>query len=373
LRRCAAAKLDRAVELAQTLAEPVVLYTFERAHAAALGRKLSAAKVPALCCTGAVTTVARDKRIQRWMAGDATALVCTMDAVRESATLTRAAAMIFVDLDWLPGKMLQCEGRIDPSRQPEADRRPARYYYLVTDGGPDEIVAERVITKIEQAQRIVGGADMSLGLRDCLAPVKASAVAEDPAAALADIGLLDLGRVVRGARNLGEFAAALFPAQASRIEVESGPLKGLPAAAGPHAAGIKALGDRGWIALGQPAPDPGHSLHLDPGCMGDGDVPPTGHTKLSGQCGLWTVGAGDITLGGNGAITTRKEAIAQLRRVADYFRRTEPHSPVAYLADKAARWGEMPLHVWLKRVIKDDATLSQMQEMLDVDEPRDEG
>lgn len=31
------------------------------------------------------------------------------------------------------------------------------------------------------------------------------------AVALADIGLLDLGRVARGARNLGEFAAALFP------------------------------------------------------------------------------------------------------------------------------------------------------------------
>lgn len=68
----------------------------------------------------------------------------------------------------------------------------------------------------------------------------------------------------------------------------------------------------------------------------------------------------------NGAITTRKEAIAQLRRVADFFRRTEPHSPVAYLADKAARWGEMPLHVWLKRVIKDDSTLTQMQELLDI-------
>ncbi|TWI13575.1 type VI secretion system protein TssA [Aerolutibacter ruishenii] len=70
----------------------------------------------------------------------------------------------------------------------------------------------------------------------------------------------------------------------------------------------------------------------------------------------------------NGAITTRKEAIAQLRRVADFFRRTEPHSPVAYLADKAASWGEMPLHVWLKRVIKDDSTLAQMQELLDIGE-----
>ncbi len=68
-----------------------------------------------------------------------------------------------------------------------------------------------------------------------------------------------------------------------------------------------------------------------------------------------------------GEIATRKEALAQLRRVAEFFRRTEPHSPVAYLADKAARWGEMPLHVWLKSVIKDDASLSHVEELLDVD------
>lgn len=68
-----------------------------------------------------------------------------------------------------------------------------------------------------------------------------------------------------------------------------------------------------------------------------------------------------------GPIASRRQALAQLRQVAEFFRRTEPHSPVAYLADKAARWGEMPLHVWLKRVIKDDSTLAQVEELLDVD------
>ena len=68
------------------------------------------------------------------------------------------------------------------------------------------------------------------------------------------------------------------------------------------------------------------------------------------------------------APTTRKEALQQLRQVAEFFRRTEPHSPVAYLAEKAARWGEMPLHVWLKRVVKDQSTLDQMEEMLDVNQ-----
>ena len=54
------------------------------------------------------------------------------------------------------------------------------------------------------------------------------------------------------------------------------------------------------------------------------------------------------------------------RAVAEFFRRTEPHSPVAYLADKAAMWGEQPLHVWLRGVVKDDAVCAQLEEMLGV-------
>ena len=65
-----------------------------------------------------------------------------------------------------------------------------------------------------------------------------------------------------------------------------------------------------------------------------------------------------------GAIVQRQQALAQLRQVADFFRRTEPHSPVAYLADKAASWGELPLHLWLRAVVKDQGTLAQLDEML---------
>lgn len=70
-----------------------------------------------------------------------------------------------------------------------------------------------------------------------------------------------------------------------------------------------------------------------------------------------------------GALTSRAQALQQLRQVADYFRRTEPHSPVAYLADKAARWGDMPLHAWLRAVVKDNATLTQLEELLGTEQP----
>jgi type VI secretion system protein ImpA len=70
----------------------------------------------------------------------------------------------------------------------------------------------------------------------------------------------------------------------------------------------------------------------------------------------------------SGPIQTRAQALAQLRAVAAFFRSTEPHSPVAYLADKAAHWGEQPLHVWLRAVVKDDASFAHLEELLGISE-----
>lgn len=63
----------------------------------------------------------------------------------------------------------------------------------------------------------------------------------------------------------------------------------------------------------------------------------------------------------------REQALAQLRLVAEYFRRAEPHSPVAYLADKAAHWGELPLHLWLRTVLKESGAIARMDDLLGVD------
>jgi type VI secretion system protein ImpA len=72
---------------------------------------------------------------------------------------------------------------------------------------------------------------------------------------------------------------------------------------------------------------------------------------------------------GDGRIENRAQAVEQLRGVAAFFRSNEPHSPVAYLADKAVRWSDMPLHEWLRAVVKDGGSLSHLEEMLGVDAP----
>jgi type VI secretion system protein ImpA len=65
-----------------------------------------------------------------------------------------------------------------------------------------------------------------------------------------------------------------------------------------------------------------------------------------------------------GPIRSRQEALKQLGEVAAYFRRAEPHSPISYLVQRAIKWGQMPLDVWLTDVIKNDGVLEQLKETL---------
>lgn len=65
-----------------------------------------------------------------------------------------------------------------------------------------------------------------------------------------------------------------------------------------------------------------------------------------------------------GSPRTRVDALRHLSEIADFFSRTEPHSPVAYLVQRAVRWADMPLDAWLQEVIKEEAVLSQLRETL---------
>jgi type VI secretion system protein ImpA len=65
-----------------------------------------------------------------------------------------------------------------------------------------------------------------------------------------------------------------------------------------------------------------------------------------------------------GPVHSRDEALKRLAEVARYFEVTEPHSPVAYLVQRAIKWGQMPLEVWLEDVIKDGSVLGHLKETL---------
>lgn len=63
----------------------------------------------------------------------------------------------------------------------------------------------------------------------------------------------------------------------------------------------------------------------------------------------------------------RADALKRLERLANYFQRTEPQSPVPYAIRRAIRWARMPLDQWLSEVIPDEATLRGARRALGVD------
>lgn len=58
-----------------------------------------------------------------------------------------------------------------------------------------------------------------------------------------------------------------------------------------------------------------------------------------------------------GAIQSRDQAFQNLRQIADYFRQTEPHSPVYMLIERAIRWGYLPLPELLAEMVGDNASV----------------
>jgi type VI secretion system protein ImpA len=61
---------------------------------------------------------------------------------------------------------------------------------------------------------------------------------------------------------------------------------------------------------------------------------------------------------------TRDEAFTMLAGIAEYFKQSEPQSPVPYLIERAIKWGNMPLEGWLSDVIKDNNVVDNIRDVL---------
>jgi len=95
---------------------------------------------------------------------------------------------------------------------------------------------------------------------------------------------------------------------------------------------------------------------LEPDAAGPG--------RSSPADGVAALREGSGEAGAGGDLSNRASALRQLAEVAAFFRRTEPHSPVAYLVQRAVQWGHMPLEEWLKEVINDGTVLAHVRETL---------
>jgi type VI secretion system protein ImpA len=73
----------------------------------------------------------------------------------------------------------------------------------------------------------------------------------------------------------------------------------------------------------------------------------------------------------DGSVGSREEAFRVIAKVADFFRRTEPHSPISYALDRITRWGRLPLPDLLRELIADESSVDQMFKMVGI--PKTDG
>lgn len=65
-------------------------------------------------------------------------------------------------------------------------------------------------------------------------------------------------------------------------------------------------------------------------------------------------------------IQNREEAFRGILRVAEFFKKTEPHSPIPFALERIVRWGRMPLPQLLKELIQDDNSIDQMFKLVGI-------
>lgn len=91
---------------------------------------------------------------------------------------------------------------------------------------------------------------------------------------------------------------------------------------------------------------------------------PTSEGSEASTAGSAPVAAATAKSSPAGPITNRKVAFERLREVADFLKRTEPHSPVAYLVQRAIKWGDMSLESVIAELVKNNDVRKQIYETL---------
>ena len=82
--------------------------------------------------------------------------------------------------------------------------------------------------------------------------------------------------------------------------------------------------------------------------------------------------AGEPGQGGSGPVASRQDAFERLRHVADYFERSEPHSPVSYAIRQVIQWGRMSLPDLMRELIADESTRDDLFRRTGIPKPREE-
>jgi len=97
----------------------------------------------------------------------------------------------------------------------------------------------------------------------------------------------------------------------------------------------------------------------------------TAEAGAPGETGDAAAGASRKQKAADGVIETREDAFQVISKVAAFFRKTEPHTPISYALERIVRWGKLPLPELLKELIVDDTSVDQMFKLVGIPKSED--
>jgi type VI secretion system protein ImpA len=97
-----------------------------------------------------------------------------------------------------------------------------------------------------------------------------------------------------------------------------------------------------------------------------GELAPEGECASPGEEGASGPG------GRSGPISSRDDAFRRIAEVAEFFRRTEPHSVLGWQLDECVRWGKMSLPDLLRDLIPDEGVRDEVYRRVGIPRPKSE-
>jgi SWI/SNF-related matrix-associated actin-dependent regulator 1 of chromatin subfamily A len=92
---------------------------------------------------GGMTDTQKNEAVDRFQNGDAKVFVGQITAAGTGLTLTAAHTMLFAELDWVPGNIIQCEDRCHRFGQTE----PVRIFHITAAGSVDARMVKALVDK----------------------------------------------------------------------------------------------------------------------------------------------------------------------------------------------------------------------------------
>lgn len=137
----------------------VVVFTYRRSVAEHVVEYIRESGFSSGLVHGGVSTLRRDKAVEDAKAArEGHALCCTIDSSSTGIDLSFADVAVFVELTYEPQELLQAEARLHRFGQAS----PVLIQYVIASGTTDELIAAKVISKLEVYEKTIGSTGESL-------------------------------------------------------------------------------------------------------------------------------------------------------------------------------------------------------------------